>query len=100
MFGENNYEKPNHISALCAALIETKVAGNKLEAKTMKQSHQLLQTRNYNIGIAVGATEIWTTQRVSLDTRACPILLKKIYRDCMDTVGTNSEGELPTVNVY
>lgn len=60
------------MNALCAALIKTKMVGNKWEAKIMLESQQLLQDCNYKVGIAAAEREVQTTSIVFLDTCANP----------------------------
>lgn len=74
---KNNLDKPYQMIQLCAALIETKTAGDKLEAKMMLESRQLLQARSYRVRIAIASRRVWITSIVIFDTEGGPILIGK-----------------------
>lgn len=57
----NDYDEPNQINALRAALIKRKMADDKQETKMMLNSYQIIQASHYKIKIAVGAKSVWTT---------------------------------------
>lgn len=52
----------------------TRMAGDEQETKMMLDSRQLLQARNYNVEIVVGAKRVWATAMVILNTDAGPNL--------------------------
>lgn len=67
------------MNALWAAIIESKIAGDEQAANVVLEFNLLLQARNYMIGTAVDAWEVWTISMVILDSGAGQKIIRKKF---------------------